>query len=172
MRLAGARLSQIAAKYGVSEAVVSRSLSLALEHERAVCSEMAEEYRALELARFETLRQALWPVALGVKKSTKNGREIQGEPNLDAVDRLIKISARVARMIGLDAPSKTDTTNRYEVTSIETREQADAVLRKVFGLAPKGRGEDTNGSDASDDRRPGSGGVQPTAYKRRGSKRA
>ena len=90
MRLAGARLAEIAERYGVSVATVSVSLKTALEHERAICAELADEYRALELARLEALRQALWPMALGVRR-TKSGRQKQGEPNLDAVLTLVDV---------------------------------------------------------------------------------
>jgi hypothetical protein len=54
--------------------------------------EPAEEYKRLELERLDVAQVALW-------------RQVQAG-NLGAIDRLLKIMERRARLLGLDAPTK------------------------------------------------------------------
>lgn len=62
---------------------------------------------AEELARLDLLVHELLPMAL-------SGRP-EGGVNLLAVDRVLAIRDRRARMLGLDAPSKVDATLKVEV---------------------------------------------------------
>ncbi len=54
--------------------------------------EPAEELRTLELARLDSLQEALWTDAV--------------DGNLSAVDRVLKIMRRRASLLGLDAPKQ------------------------------------------------------------------
>ena len=93
LRLTGCTYQAIADQVGVSRqachGLVKRELvRLTLETEKD-----ASELRALELERLDSLTQACWEKALG--------------GDLGAVDRLLKISERRARFLGLDSPVQT-----------------------------------------------------------------
>jgi hypothetical protein len=82
----------------------------------AVCQEVATELHvggrravAVEDMRLDGLLRAVWPLAMGitmVKQPDGTVKPVRGEPNLKAVDRVIAISARRSRLLGLDAPKK------------------------------------------------------------------
>lgn len=119
MRAAGAKYDDITRELGYS-----RRSSAVIDVQRALVaavSEPAAEVRALELLRLDEM----WVAALSVLKrahvTVSNGRVVRvkksdgtEEPLLDdgpvlaAIDRLLKIQERRARLLGLDAPTKVE----------------------------------------------------------------
>lgn len=86
MRAAGCSYADIADALGYSSADTARkSVSGLLDR---VESDAADELRTLEGRRLDMLQAAVWPAAL--------------EGHLPAVDRVIRISERRARLFGLD----------------------------------------------------------------------
>ena len=77
--------------------------------------EPADELRTLELARLDDMLKAIAPhVAAG---------------NLTAIDRALKIQERRSRLLGLDAPSKTDlTTGGEPITKEVDNERFDRAI--------------------------------------------
>ena len=69
----------------------------ALDEVRAKIAETAPQVLTMELERLDSLWRTVYPEA-------KRG-------NLGAVDRSLRIMERRARLLGLDAPSKTDVTS-------------------------------------------------------------
>ncbi len=129
LRQAGASLTQIGEHLGVSESRACRIVQDALA---AVVREPADEVRQLELARLDQL----WVEATKVLRRThitvSNGRvaidprteqplEDDG-PVLNAIDRLLKIQERRAKLLGLDAPSK---------LTVLTEDAVDAEIRRL-----------------------------------------
>ena len=98
MRIAGATFDQIAEALGYrGRCGAHKSVTAAL---RKTLQEPADELRTLEAERLDRLMLATWQAATG------------GE--LDAIDRVLKIMARRARLLGLDAPDRTDITSGGE----------------------------------------------------------
>lgn len=95
LRKAGATLHQIAAQTGVSHEQSRKDLQRAMADLLAEQNASAEELRALELERLERLHIALW-------KQATDGHH-------GAIDRLLRIAERRAKLLGLDAPTKTET---------------------------------------------------------------
>jgi len=62
----------------------------------------ADSVRQLEIARLDAMLHALWGRALGSKTRP---------PNPLIVDRILRLMERRARLLGLDAPVKTDVTS-------------------------------------------------------------
>lgn len=90
LRKAGASFRQIAEQLGYSSAGGAyKAVMTAL---RKTLREPADEMRGLELDRLDMLTFALWSEAQ------------QG--NLGAIDRLLRVMERRAKLLGLDAPSK------------------------------------------------------------------
>lgn len=92
LRKSGMTYQQIADEIGISVSGAFKHVSKALATFRAKAAEEAETVAALEAERLDSLHQALWPKA------------IQGD--MPAVDRVLKIMERRAKLYGLDAPTK------------------------------------------------------------------
>lgn len=96
MRKAGATFEQIGNALGITPQGAHRAVKRALRRIIEKSDEAAEEIRRLELERLDAMLLALWPQA-------KRG-------NLGAVDRILRIMERRAKLLGLDAPKAVDIT--------------------------------------------------------------
>lgn len=97
MRLAGETYRQIGEQLGVTTAAAYKMVRRVLDRTRKAADESAAELRQLEQERLDALLLALWKPAT------------QG--NQGAVDRVLRIMERRAKLLGLDAPTKTDVTS-------------------------------------------------------------
>lgn len=88
LRRSGASYTEIAAAIGLSRSHAHRLVSLALADARESVATNADELRAEELSRLDALLSSLWAAA-------RRGQ-------LGAVDRVLKIMERRARMLNLD----------------------------------------------------------------------
>lgn len=91
LRRQGWSFRDIAQELGVTPPAVHEAVTRML---RNMTHEEADSYRKIELERMETMLKAIW------------GRVTEGE--LQAIDRAIRISERISRLLGLDAPVKLD----------------------------------------------------------------
>src|SRR5208283_5177459 len=130
LRAAGASYSQIGKALSVSKPrafrIVRKASDELLEH----CRETAERVRQLELHRLDRYR-----LALDSRRS---------DPR--AVDTLIRISERVAKLHGLDAPQRieasapndapieTETKPNFDKLTVDELLQYDELYRKAHGL--------------------------------------
>src|SRR5262249_14892377 len=92
LRRAGKHYSEIAAALGCSESRAHQIVTLELERINTERSEQAEAVRTLELQRLDVLLGAVWEKAQA--------------GDVQAIDRVLSIQARRAKLLGLDAPSK------------------------------------------------------------------
>lgn len=97
LRIAGATYAQIAERLGVTTAGAHKMVKRVLERTRAETNEIADELRRVEVERLDALTLTLW------KQATAG--------NLGAVDRVLRVMERRARLLGLDAPAKQDVTS-------------------------------------------------------------
>lgn len=130
LRAAGLSYQQIATALHVSKTRAYRIVGAALTELVEECRETADQVRALELRRLDRYR-----LALDSKRS---------DPRV--ADTLIRISERVARLHGIDAPHKTELSGPNG-GPIQTEEKKpdydrlghdelriyDALLRKALG---------------------------------------
>ena len=92
LRKAGVTYDAIARQLGyANEGGAFKAVQAAL---RTTLREPADDVRKLELERLDRLTLALWP------------RAQQGEA--EAIDRVLKLMDRRAKLLGLDAPTKTE----------------------------------------------------------------
>lgn len=108
MRRTGATFEQIARKLDYrNPAEAARDITKMLT---SVVRETSEEVRAVELARLDGLMVTLWP-------SARRG-------DLQAVDRVLKVMERRAKLLGLDAAQKheivTQDAIEQEIKRLET----------------------------------------------------
>ena len=127
LRAAGASFRQIGEALSVSKPRAFRIVRKALDELVEHCHETAERVRQLELYRMDRIRLALDP-----KKS---------DPRV--ADSLIRISERVAKLHGLDAPQRieasgldggpieTEAKPHYSKLTLEEKLQLEALLNKT-----------------------------------------
>ena len=92
--LGGASIRQISRAIGVSHTTVRRDINARLEASASQCPATAK-YRQLQREQLNHLLRTWWPRA----------RE-----DLGALDRVLKILEREAKLLGLDAPAKQEIT--------------------------------------------------------------
>lgn len=90
LRRAGASFRQIADELGYAS--VSSAYKAVMVALRKTLREPTDELRTLELERLDALTLVLWPKAL--------------QANLAAIDRLLRVMERRAKLSDLDAPTK------------------------------------------------------------------
>lgn len=88
---------------------------------RATLREPAAELRTLEVERLDELLKGLWATATA--------------GDTTAVDRVLKIMERRAKLLGLDAPSKIDITERVRVLAEEMGMDPDAAVIEAERIA-------------------------------------
>ncbi|MFD9764733.1 hypothetical protein ACFWXI_14520 [[Kitasatospora] papulosa] len=112
LRARGLTYQQIADELGwTSRGDAHHAVQRALE---ATVKEAADEVRAIELDRLDTLYVAAMDVLERQHVTVSNGRVVSlneeplpdDGPVLAAIDRLLKIQERRSKLLGLDAPSK------------------------------------------------------------------
>jgi len=88
LRIKGLSFPAIAAELSASVGGVHAALERALAKTVEQIAERAGEYRALELERFETISEKLWPACIA--------------GDLQAIDRYIRLHDRMAKLLGID----------------------------------------------------------------------
>jgi len=114
LRIEGKTPTEIAALQGRDITKVSQDISRALAERTAAQVEAADQLRTLELDRLDALYVKVWEVLDREHVTVSHGKVIErdGRPLLDddpvlrAVDRLVRIAERRARLLGLDSPVK------------------------------------------------------------------
>ncbi len=112
LRRAGVELDLIARELGYTNAsgpykAIQRAL-------RRTLQEPADELRAMEGARLDSLLSAVWPKAM--------------RGDLAAVDRAMRLSESRRRLLGLDSPQRVEHTGK-DGAPIEIQNAIDAEIR-------------------------------------------
>jgi hypothetical protein len=131
LRTAGATYQQIAAKMGISLSGAGLCVSRAMDALRLEVSEQAEAVRQMELDRLDAMLLGLWEKAR------------RGDPA--AIDRVLRIQERRSKYLGLDAPTKSETSATVHSTvrlDGVTDEQLSALERAYLEIT----GGDTDAS--------------------------
>lgn len=97
LRRMGKRYSEIATHLGVSTSQAHRYVDSALSEIQESIENKTAQLKAEEMSRLDAMLSAIWA-------SAKSG-------NLGAIDRVLRISERRSRLLGLDAPLKHATTD-------------------------------------------------------------
>lgn len=116
LREAGAPYRSIARQLDVS---VGRAHQLVMEALAANTVEAVDSLRQIESQRLDAMQAALWPQALS--------------GNVRAIDTLIRLSARRARLLGLD------TQQDITVVTVEYRERFEAEFDRLVAAMSEER---------------------------------
>lgn len=114
LRRAGLGFEAIGAQLGLKKSQAHRLVVAGLAEARAQVVASADDLRSEELSRLDGMLTGLWP------------RARKGE--VAAVDRVLKIGERRAKLLGLDAPTKV----------AETDPDGNPVGPRVIELVPGG----------------------------------
>lgn len=87
---------------GWDERYAYKDIKRELDKLRAEIADSAENVLALELQRLDDLLKGLWAEAA------------KQQPDYKAVDRVLRVMERRAKLLGLDAPTRTDVTTDGE----------------------------------------------------------
>lgn len=104
---------------GMSHSDIGKALDLSIRAVSAALSRQARklnreaaydypEVMRLELERLDKLQASIWPLAQHRKITLGDGSEVVVEPDLKAVETLLKISQDRRKLLGLDAPQRLD----------------------------------------------------------------
>jgi len=96
MLVDGKTKREIAATLGVSVNTVSKDISWMIEHEKADAPQLVNEIREIESQRLDG-----W-----LERASRLLENVDPDVSLKALDRLVKIAERRAKLLGLDAPVK------------------------------------------------------------------
>lgn len=106
MRLAGASFDAIGAKLGINKSGAYKAYWRGI-NARGVRHEDRERARALELERLDAMQLSAWRDLRPSTRVDKDGNPIDGwQRRHSAIERLLKISDRRCRLLGLDAPQR------------------------------------------------------------------
>ncbi|MFD5899154.1 hypothetical protein [Streptomyces sp. NPDC060366] len=86
----------------------SKDFIRALEERRDDQAAEASIYRQEENERLDALLEAIWPRATEPTPVYKDGEEVGAEIDLKAVDTVLKLMDRRAKLMGLDMPQRTE----------------------------------------------------------------
>jgi hypothetical protein len=127
LRKAGASYSAIAERVGyASESGARKAVATVLARIVAEANESAGELRAMTLERLDAMILAIWPAC-------RRG-------DLGAIDRVLRIEAQRAKLLGLDAPERVDVAASVRPGEEMSADEALAILRaaRVAGLGGSG----------------------------------
>ena len=121
LRTAGFSYRQIGAQLGVSEAQAHRDVHRELGKLAEKTEGHAREYRQLELERVDALMAPLWPRARGRRVTNPDTGVVEDiPPDLKAMDRLMRLMERRAKLLGLDLQP-------------DEKDDTEVVIRVVYG---------------------------------------
>ncbi len=99
-RLGGWSFQRIGDELGVTRQAAHKMVMVVLKELNERTMESATELQRLELERLDTMNNAIW------------GAVLKGD--VGAIDRAIRIQARRSALLGLDAPTKQESTNNIK----------------------------------------------------------
>ena len=137
LKVSGWAYRDIAAHLKCSVGTVCSDINAVLDRVKETADDRARRERAMSLARLDVATKGIWP-------SVENG-------DLEAVDRLVKLEARRAKVEGLDAPQGFELGGPgWAPIAIDARSQ---LLERLAGLIdreaqPGGASEDPSKPNA------------------------
>lgn len=150
MRLTGATLREISAALGISVTTVHERLA---DHMAGRVDPLADQYRAMLLDQLDDLTAKAYKVLTAEHIVVQHGKIVRDEdgepvrdhgPVLAAIDRLIKINERRARLTGADATIKVDAqVHQVDPADIELAQMISEAKARQAAEEARLRGEAT-----------------------------
>jgi hypothetical protein len=146
MRIEQRPYSEIAAELGITEDVAEKDYQRARDAAKAEFAAARSAAVAVEAVRLDAMEQAAWEVLRRDHIVIQHGQVVRinrkpvkdDGPILDAIDRLVRISARRAKMLGLDAPVKVEVSDERRAAIRAVAERLAAA--RLGDVQPGGAG--------------------------------
>jgi hypothetical protein len=138
MRQAGVSVSEIAKRFSVSSKVVSLAVNRQLEKLNREDGLVYLDVLRMELERLDALQAALWPLTQFRKVTLDDGSEVQMEPDLKAVQQVLNVFDRRAKLLGMDQTKiniQTDTTSSSPIRA--TLAGQEGMPREMLQFDPE-----------------------------------
>ncbi len=135
LKVAGHTYAEIADALGLRSRSSAQD-AVERESARHTSDVNVESYRVQQMERLEGLWKALWPLAIGDKTHS---------PNMDAVDRLTRIAALQARLLGMYREPSLDFEAAIRKAAVQAGEDPDEAVKEALAVlrgyeGHKGRG--------------------------------
>jgi len=102
LRQAGVSLTEIGKRFNMTSRGVAARIRKVLEDMNSEALMAYPELLRMELERLDALQAAIWPMTQHRKVTADDGQEIQLEPDVKAIQQVLAIMDRRARLLGME----------------------------------------------------------------------
>lgn len=136
LRVGGWSIREIAAEVGASLDTVHSDIHAVLDRTKDAADDAIKREREVSLLRLDAALRSIWPmIEPGAEDEPDDDAEpadpallvIRAAKKLEAIDRLVKLDARRAKLLGLDVPAKQE----VEVSADEKLQDALGKLSEA-----------------------------------------
>jgi len=102
LKKAGVSSREIAKRFDMTTSAVSKAIQRQLEKLNQESKLNYIEVLRMELERLDALQASIWPMTQNRKTSNPDGSEVTIEPDLKAVQQVLSVMDRRAKLLGMD----------------------------------------------------------------------
>ena len=102
MKKAGLGVREIARRFEMTTAAVNKAIQRQLAKMNQEAQLNYSEVLRLELERLDALQSAIWPMTQNRKVTSDDGKEVQIEPEIKAIQQVLSIMDRRTKLLGMD----------------------------------------------------------------------
>lgn len=141
MRQAGVSAQEIARRFDMSTSAVNKAVQRQLEKMNKEALLAYPEVLRMELERLDNLQAAIWPMTQHRKIKMDDGTEVAVEPDMKAVQQVLSIIDRRAKLLGMEVSANNINVNmdirNTETTINATLAEASAGPAAVNAFDPE-----------------------------------
>lgn len=119
MRQAGVSATEIARRFDMSTSAVNHAVRRQLEKMNKEALLAYPEVLRMELERLDNLQAAIWPMTQHRKIKMDDGTEVAVEPDMKAVQQVLSIIDRRAKLLGMEVSANNINVN-MDIKNTET----------------------------------------------------
>jgi hypothetical protein len=120
MRQAGVSATEIARRFDMSTSAVNMAVRRQLEKMNKEALLAYPEVLRMELERLDNLQSAIWPMTQHRKIRMDDGTEVAVEPDLKAIQQVLSIIDRRAKLLGMEQSSSNNINVNMDIRNTET----------------------------------------------------
>lgn len=129
LRVRGYSMREIAAEVGVSLETVHSDVHAVLDRTIDSADDAIKRERAVSVARLDAALRSIWPLIDSDGDEPDDDGDIEATiaratKRLEAIDRVVRLDARRAKLLGLDTPTKQE-------VEVSAAEQLQGALAKL-----------------------------------------
>jgi len=102
LKKAGVSSREIARRFDMTTSAISKAIQRQLEKLNQESRLNYVEVLRMELERLDALQASIWPMTQNRKQSNPDGSEVAIEPDLKAVQQVLSVMDRRAKLLGMD----------------------------------------------------------------------